>query len=136
MQDPNNMIHCVVYCRYKVSCTHVLRKSEQFLLHYSSNKPSESHEWTRKGPGIAYDKWNIFMVICDTNILHASYFTNFEYISSYYYRVCFILIRRNLAPIIYGQQVIISFCFSDLSHNSITTIVFTTFQPMNSLKYL
>jgi hypothetical protein len=24
--------------------------------------------WMKKGPGIAYDKWNISVVICDTDI--------------------------------------------------------------------
>jgi hypothetical protein len=27
-----------------------------------------SHKQTRKGPGSAYDKWNISVVICDTDI--------------------------------------------------------------------
>jgi hypothetical protein len=33
----------------------------------SSYKPGDK-SWMRKGPGIVYDKWNISVVICDTDI--------------------------------------------------------------------
>jgi hypothetical protein len=33
----------------------------------SSYKPVDK-SWMRKGPGSAYDKWNIYVVICDTDI--------------------------------------------------------------------
>ena len=33
----------------------------------SSYKPGEQ-SWTRKGPRPPYDKWNIYVVICDTYI--------------------------------------------------------------------
>jgi hypothetical protein len=45
----------------------------QFLLHewhmfrYSSYKVDDK-SWMRKGPGSAYDKWNISVVICDTYV--------------------------------------------------------------------
>ena len=35
---------------------------------YSSYKPGDE-SWVRKGQGSAYDKWNISVVICYTNIL-------------------------------------------------------------------
>jgi hypothetical protein len=54
--------------------TGVLRKGKQFLLHilhllrYSCYKPCDKF-WMRKGSDCDYDKRNIFMVICDTEIL-------------------------------------------------------------------
>jgi hypothetical protein len=53
--------------------TQVLQRGKTFLLHwwhlscYSSCKPGDK-SWIRAGPGRAYDKWNISVVICDTNI--------------------------------------------------------------------
>ena len=53
--------------------THVVRKGKQFLLHmwhlscYSSYKPGDK-SWMRKWPDYNYDKQNISMVICDTDI--------------------------------------------------------------------
>jgi len=55
----------------KPGVTQVFQKGKQFLLHmwrpscYSSYKPSDK-SWMGKLQGSAYDKWNIYVVICDT----------------------------------------------------------------------
>jgi hypothetical protein len=49
----------------------MLRKGKEFLLHmwypssYSCYNPGDK-SWMRKGQDCDYDKWNIFVVICDT----------------------------------------------------------------------
>ena len=56
----------------------MLRKGKQFLLHvchpwyYSCYKPGDK-SWMRKGPDCDYDKHNISVLICDTDIPYKSW---------------------------------------------------------------
>jgi hypothetical protein len=54
---------------YKTEWTKALRKGGQFMLPlcYSRYKPDDK-SWIMKGSENAYDKWNISVIICDTDV--------------------------------------------------------------------
>jgi hypothetical protein len=54
----NKALKCVTKCNSKIS-----------QINMDENQTLEiDRSWTRKGPGSVYDKWNISVVICDTDI--------------------------------------------------------------------
>ena len=68
------MIYKTLHRKLKIEeWNQMIWKGKQLLLHmlhqscYSCYKPGDK-SWMSKGPHCDYDKWNISVVICDTDI--------------------------------------------------------------------